>query len=328
MKLIQILDQDCSNNVHLRVQLLAKHHPKVLAQLQQIRRDTGNRLVQCLYDKVYPRARRTCKACKGPSIFSPNYVGYAQFCSRQCSGPTSARNAQKSVQKKHGVKNVSQLQFIKDKKAATCFVNHGVKWPQQSKKVRRKTDKTVQEKYGVANIMQLKKTKRAAQNTNLERYGFKQAMHNPEVLRRTLEAHGKSMGGTKQIKIGRRTFDYQGYEHHVLKDLVKRGWCKPRGIETRGLLMIDYRAPGGKHHKTLPDIRIQRNGKEYLIEVKSEWTLGLCNEETRLLFYIQRAKAKAANEQGLKYVVALAQSDGTVQYFRHFEKVRRSSLTH
>ena len=59
---------------------------------------------------------------------------------------------QRSIKKKYGVENISQIPEVKKKKQDTCYTNFGVAWPMQSNIVKAKSVGTLLSKYGYDNI--------------------------------------------------------------------------------------------------------------------------------------------------------------------------------
>lgn len=65
----------------------------------------------------------------------------------------------KKLQEKYGnnITNVSQIQYVKDKKIETCKKNYGVEYPMQSEIIINKSNETTLKKYGVINNSKIPK---------------------------------------------------------------------------------------------------------------------------------------------------------------------------
>lgn len=100
--------------------------------------------------------------------FEKNKNSRKRACSKECS---NILREQTSIDK-YGVKNISQLESINNKKIQTSLEHYGTEHPAQSQYIKDKTEQTHIKKYGVKNINQLESTKEKIKQTNLERYGM------------------------------------------------------------------------------------------------------------------------------------------------------------
>ena len=76
-----------------------------------------------------------------------------------------------SIQKKHGVSNVFQLDDIKEKSKKSLISKYGYDNAQKVPDIKRKTMETCYIKYGHYNPFQSEKIKKKIRNTNMKRYG-------------------------------------------------------------------------------------------------------------------------------------------------------------
>ena len=97
--------------------------------------------------------------------------------------------------KKYGVKNVFQLQEIKDKIVETNRKNHGVDWYTQTEEHKDKSKKTWQLHYGVDNPAQAQEVKDAMKDTCRSRYGCDYAVQSDEVQNKIKSTNNKIYGG-------------------------------------------------------------------------------------------------------------------------------------
>ena len=77
--------------------------------------------------------------------------------------------------KKYGVKNVFELDSIKEKIKTTNLEKYGSEFPNQSELVKNKRKNSNIKKYGVVNVFELDETKDKMKITNLEKYGSEYA---------------------------------------------------------------------------------------------------------------------------------------------------------
>ena len=79
-----------------------------------------------------------------------NLILHGHVCSIH--GSTQKELIQSNLKTKYGVNNVSQINWVKEKKKETCRKNFGVNYPMQSQEIMHKSKKTLLKLYGVDNI--------------------------------------------------------------------------------------------------------------------------------------------------------------------------------
>lgn len=205
--------------------------------------------------------------------------------------------------KKYGVLHSIQAPEVVKKSKDTMLTRHGVEFSFQSKRLREKSRITSLQKYGTEFPIQNKQIKHKATATMLQKYGVKHALQHPMLF----EKAQRSAHRVHQMTIQGKTFDYQGYEGHVLKILVNQLgipashittkltqqnaiWWKGKKKTTQNL------NPKSVWHQYSTDIRIKHKGKDISIEVKSNYYSGYTNKE---IFNQVKAKAKAAFDSGV-----------------------------
>jgi hypothetical protein len=86
----------------------------------------------------------------------------------------------KTNTEKYGVDNPSKSEDIKKKKKETFSKKYGVEHPLKNEEVLKKQLDTVKEKYGVDNVSQLKKVKEKKKETTLKNYGVEYISQDPD----------------------------------------------------------------------------------------------------------------------------------------------------
>ena len=85
------------------------------------------------------------------------------------------------IQEKYNVDNISQLQFVKNKKIKTSLDNYGVEYPIQSEKIKEKIKTINNKNFGEDWITQTDNFKKKSKITNLKRYGTENAMQSKQI---------------------------------------------------------------------------------------------------------------------------------------------------
>lgn len=86
----------------------------------------------------------------------------------------NAKNTAKKIKEKYGVDNISQLDFVKEKKATNGVTGFA----------RPEYKELIKEKYGVDNISQLQEVKDKKRQSSLDKYGVDNVSKAPEVIKK------------------------------------------------------------------------------------------------------------------------------------------------
>ena len=110
------------------------------------------------------------------------------------------------------------------------------------------------------------------------------------------------------VMLGTRRLELQGYEPQALMYLINTGFAAADiRCECESVPIIRYKY-GKRFRDYFPDMYVPT--KRLIIEVKSEFTLGLLSN-TKRGFSMTCAKAIAAHKAGFKFALLLMKSDGT-----------------
>lgn len=144
--------------------------------------------------------------CGKKTKFKNLIKGYNKHCSISCMNKSEEHitKVQESNLRKYGIKNVFQLEEIKnksketllkkygvshnsynpetvEKRKKTCLKNYGVTSPLKSEKCKEKFKNTMMSRYGVKNPTQSKKMRRKTEKTNLRKYGVKNVFQSEQI---------------------------------------------------------------------------------------------------------------------------------------------------
>ena len=159
--------------------------------------------------KLYcPQHLKHCRVCSGPLPFFDFVVGFRNFCTNECRFK-ALRCQYADWCAKQGVTNVSQLEWVKEKKVETQVANWGADHYMKTEEgmsmykeklkdiygdhvtnvsqipgVYDKKRETWLRKYGVDNPNKSPIIKAKKENVFVERYGVKQIWQSPEVQRK------------------------------------------------------------------------------------------------------------------------------------------------
>lgn len=151
--------------------------------------------------------------------------------------------------------------------------------------INKKRRETSRKRYGTDFPWQNKKVQAKKKNNYLAEHGVTHHFHRPEIF----EKQQRSSENIKQLRIGTKVFEYQGYEDIALKQAVKKyGVANIVSQFSKAFVPISLSATS----YYIPDFYIK--GKFY-VEVKSDYTL-LSNLSKN------KAKAKSAIEQNTKVI--------------------------
>lgn len=169
--------------------------------------------------------------------------------------------AKVSIQKKYGVDNVSELDWVKEKKKETSREHYGTDYPWQSDKGKNEQKNGVIKKHGVTNISMLDEIKEKKIITSLKNWGVENPSQCLEVRKRILQTNGKiyiTPSGEKLL--------YEGDENIAFDYLFEL--YDEKFICIQPDILIPYLDSNEKKHVWFPDVSITNNKINSLIELK------------------------------------------------------------
>lgn len=116
----------------------------------------------------------------------------------------------------------------------------------------------------------------------------------------------------KEVKIGRRVLTLQGYEEYAVRWLLKFEDLKLKELAftpAEGKPIVKYKF-GKDTKRYFPDFYIPRTNT--IIEVKSEYTLGITHKSPTRCLMLVKAKARACIREGYEFRLMLMCNDGSL----------------
>jgi very-short-patch-repair endonuclease len=164
------------------------------------------------------------------------YIDHLQNNLKDCCNKCKYKKIEESNLNKYGVKNISQLDEIKNKKIETCLKNHGVNSGFQ---LIEKRKRTCLKKYGAEYPTQSKEIQDKIKQTNLEKYGVECYLQTGECKKNLLDKYGveKNIFQSKEIKdkIKQTNLKKYGVECYLqteeCKEKTKQTCLKKYGVE-------------------------------------------------------------------------------------------------
>jgi hypothetical protein len=218
-----------------------------------------------LYALRHPELLNKCQCCGKPVGYDSIKREWAVGCSRSC--------AQRS-------------KSTRDKVKATNISRYGADNPSRVEKFKAKRNKTIKKKFGVDNAFKSKKVMEKAKSTSLERYGVDHPAKSPEI-REKMMATSQERGNKNSGRIKKYTDfkDRFGVVHRIcgFEDLAIAYFSNPKGvtknvksITSKVIEVPKYRYTlNGTKHNYFPDLKVVSGKSEYVVEVKSPYTLTL-----------------------------------------------------
>ncbi len=186
----------------------------------------------------------------------------------------------------------------KNKLKQTNLERYGVENTFQSELFKEKIKQTNLEKYGVEHVSQSNEIKKKIKITNLEKYGVENVSQNSQIAEKKSES---SFGFKQYILPSGKTILIQGYEPFALDILLKEFSEEDIVYLKEEVPEIWWKDKEQKMHRHFVDFYIKSLNK--CIEVKSEWTITLSNENIL-------EKQKAGKELGYLYEIWILGTKG------------------
>ena len=225
-------------------------------------------------------------------------IKYKPVC-HSCSYLDKGNKARNTMILKYGVKNISQLNSIKERKKETTLKNYGVEHNSQSEIIKNIKKNTCLKNNGVEYPQQSTNVKEKSKNTCFTNYGVEHPLQNNELMEKTIKNSYKlkyfTFPSENQIKC-------QGYEPFALQELISNN-VNESNILTgcKNVPTIWYFDEDEKKHRHYVDIYIPN--KNRCIEVKSTWTI----KDKKANIFL---KQKAAKELGYNYEIWVYDKNG------------------
>jgi len=221
-----------------------------------------------------------------------------KYCSHKCEPSRwNQRKIKKTVKRRYGVKNVFQLEEIKDKSRKTRLKRYGVEYVTQSKIILENIKINNLKKYGVEYPQTLSEKKEKQKNTFLRNYGvtnYSKTKKFRELASKNMCKYNENVNNNHTIKYYKDTDIYyqSKYEYDFLE------YC-----ETHNLLQLIKNSPTFKYINEsfgnwhIPDFLFNN---KYIIEIKSTYWLKRQGGWNKL-----NAKKESVEESGYKYILIL-----------------------
>jgi hypothetical protein len=137
---------------------------------------------------------------------------------------------------------------------------------------------------------------------NLEKYGVEYTSQVPEIAERIISNSAHAY----DFKFGRKTYHVRGFERFAFPYFKQLGYTYRDVCNSVNDGLPTFRYSG---HLYVPDFYIESDN--LVVEVKSTYTLGL---KSRAVFNTVRAKARAVEKEGLRFLMLVFDYDGTLLY--------------
>ena len=187
-----------------------------------------------------PLAKDCCRKHKGQKMADVNMINYGVKNVFQLE--SVKEKSRQTVKENYGVDNILQNEKFKEKIRQTNIEKHGVPYALQSKEIREKCYQTNLERYGYRFPSQNKTIYGRQQETIKERYGVENVSQSEEIKRKKVETTRKNYGvnyPSQSKEINERTrqanFDRYGVEYFFqteeFQEISKKTMLEKYGVE-------------------------------------------------------------------------------------------------
>lgn len=234
--------------------------------------NTHNITTKEYIDKYIDTTDHKCPYCQEERTFRKTY--YSPTCSNKA---CILKNREAKVMEHYGVKNPSQSEIIKDKKAKTCITNYGVPVPAKSKLILKKMGDTCEKRYGVRNIYELPSVKNKSLETRMN--------NREEWIAKFLKSNRDNHGGihyfqTEESQKHRfHKITYNGVNYDSSWEVAFVRYLEENNYQyTYHPCKIEYSHNGEKHFY-FPGFKIG----DKLVEIKSDYLFNQMTKNTGTL---------------------------------------------
>ena len=233
--------------------------------------------LQEMFHFIYPDKVNECLTCGKPTVWSGCVRRYQEFCSTKCAdaNPLIQQRREATNLKRYGVKDPNVLDHVKEKVVESFQRKYGVANISQSNDIKEKKRQTFQKNYGEDHWTKTEEGKKYQSENSKS--------HLPEVQRKTvktnIERYGVAHPGARSTNSSMECTDkfgvkhlVQGYESRVIELLSSKNDVTNVLTDLALIPSIHY-IHNGVEATYYPDILYYTKDSEYLVEVKSDWTL-------------------------------------------------------
>lgn len=218
-----------------------------------------------------------------------------------------AKNRETMTQR-YGVPYSAMDPEIYEKVKTTNIEKYGAPCSLQNEDVKEKSKATSLEKYGAEYYSQTEECREKFKKTCRERYGVDYPMQNEEIFSKAIMS---GLMFKEWVSPSGRIYQYQGYEHSALKELIEVEHVDEDDIVTERFKMPEiWYTFGNKRRRYYPDIFLQ--SRNLFIEVKSRRTYDQDPDEVK-------AKMLGCLQNGYDIEVRIYSRKGTVDQIIYFE---------
>lgn len=155
--------------------------------------ETPLKLIFCIVSGI---ELKKCKTCGKLLTYEKCVRNKQEFCSYKCSSNNSdTRNKViATTMRKYGVKHVSMVEDVSEKRKKTNLERYGCENAIASKSVREKSKNTIMDRYGVDNVSKLESIKEKKKQKSIERYGTDNVFQSEEIKEKRKETIRKKYG--------------------------------------------------------------------------------------------------------------------------------------
>lgn len=215
---------------------------------------------------------------------------------------------------RYGVDNVIKDPNIRRKQTETFIRNLGVDHPSKSKSVVEKRKSVCQSRYGGNSSMSSEHVRSKMRRNNQAKYGVDHAIQVPEFAEKSVRNSAKAY----KHKFGRRTYMVRGYERFAFDYFAEKNISYTDVVNSAALGLPTFCYNDRLY---VPDFYIK--SANTVVEVKSTYTLGL---KSRKVFNTVKAKARAVERDGFKFLLLVYSRDGTLLYKKRGSKLSLTSI--
>jgi hypothetical protein len=252
-----------------------------------------------LYALAYPELLNTCQVC-GVLVGYNIWGGKTWYKGCCVAHGTKAGmvDARSRFVEKHGVDNPMKLETVKKAQQLTCMKRYGVGNVLKNKDVYAKGVNTLESRYGVRTPLQNAVIKQRKEDTCVERYGVPHNTQNPEILEKMLTSRSTSSEKwyTDKWGVNHKVIGYEDKALYFFDNVAHN--IVSLTTKTSKLPRYRYKDPiDGKLRNYFPDMLVCSKTKNYIVEVKSIYTLNLDIEKNLKKFLVANKSCKRKNMQ-------------------------------
>lgn len=261
---------------------LSEYHQTSISTMGRVRGSVFS--AQDLLALRHPKVNNACQTCGIPVGYNKQTGNWFIGCCLSHGTKVGMVKVRERWVDKLGVDNPMKLKSVQENQKASLMESHGVDNPMKSKKIRKKYEKTMMGRYGVDSVNEIPDILERRKKGSLLKHGVDHPMKVSDIKDKMMasrDSNPDNKYASFRYKLHKdrwgKVHRIQGYENRAIDYFSSKRKNVKDVTEivsgTANVPRFRYVGEDGEVHNYYPDLLVKSKKGEYIVEVKSTYTL-------------------------------------------------------